>query len=141
MNYKLTNCIPTLEAKDIQETISFYVKKLGFQLISVYPDREHPLWANVKRDNVEVIFKTQKKTSTIGLSGSLYFYPTDVQEAWEALKDIVAVERPIKVNEHGVREFSIRDCNGYMLYFGKVVHETTDNSVVFFFPEQCLCRH
>lgn len=79
------------------------------------------MWANVRRDNVEVIFKTQKKNSVIGLSGSLYFYPTDVQEAWETLKDIVTVERPIKVNEHGVREFSIRDCNGYLLYFGKVV--------------------
>ena len=121
MNYKLTNCIATLEAKDIQETIAFYIKKLGFQLISVYPDREHPLWANMKRDNVEVIFKTQKINSVIGLSGSLYFYPTDVQEAWEALKDVVTVERPIKVNEHGIREFSIRDCNGYLIYFGKLV--------------------
>lgn len=121
MNYKLTNCIPTLETKKLEESIAFYTKKLGFQLISVYPDREHALWANLKRDNVEVIFKKQKKESLIGLSGSLYIYPSDVEEAWNELKDSVPVERPLKVNEYGVREFAIRDCNGYLLYFGKVV--------------------
>jgi len=126
MNYHLTCCIPTLETNDLKETIQFYTKKLGFSLISVYPDAVHPTWASVKRDNVEVMFTThrEKENSSqrnIGLSGSLYFYPTNLQAVWTELKDKVPIEHPIEVTEYGTREFAIRDCNGYIIHFGKVI--------------------
>lgn len=126
MNYKLNCCIPTLEANDLNETIQFYTKKLGFRLINVYPDAEHPRWASVKRDNVEVIFTSPRNQhhpshQHTSFSGSLYFYPTNLQAVWTELKDNVPIEHPIEVTEYGTREFAIRDCNGYIIHFGKAI--------------------
>ena len=38
---------------------------------------------------------------------------------WELLKDKAEVVYPIEDFEYGMREFAIKDCNGYMLQFGQ----------------------
>jgi uncharacterized glyoxalase superfamily protein PhnB len=53
------------------------------------------------------------------LTGSLYFYPDDVDAMWAQLKNSVTVEYPLQTFDYGMREFAIRDCNGYLLQFGQ----------------------
>ena len=48
-----------------------------------------------------------------------YMYPDDVDALWHRLKDKVEVAWPIENMVYGMREFAIRDVDGYTLTFGK----------------------
>lgn len=108
-----------LETLNLTQTIDFYTNKLGFQLIELYPDSHHPTWANIKRENVEIMFTTQTASPKEAVKSSLYLYPTNVDAVWEEIKGIMEIELPIQTFDYGMREFAIRDCNGHLLHFGK----------------------
>ena len=61
-------------------------------------------------------------TTEPSLTGSLYFYPPDLDALWQNLKgrvDGASVAWEPATMEHGMREFGIRDCTGYLLIFGQ----------------------
>lgn len=119
---KLTDIRVMLETRDLRETIKFYTELLGFEVKGLYPDDENPCWANVSNGDVEIMFSSRNAHSTVEdttMTGSLYFNPDNVDEAWERLKDKVTIEYPIENFDYGMREFAIRDCNGYILQFGQ----------------------
>lgn len=124
---KLTNLRVMLETRDLRETIKFYTELLGFVLDGIYPNNKEPCWACVIKDDIVIMFTTRNAHSTVEdttMTGTLYFYPNDVDEAWELLKDKAIVEYPIENFGYGMREFAIRDCNGYLLQFGQGISET-----------------
>jgi len=121
---KLKNVTVMLEAENLKETVEFYTTLLGFKCVSTYPNTGEACWACVVKDAVELMFTSRNAHSTIEkttMTGSLYFYPDDVNTLWEELKDKVIVEYPIENFDYGMREFAVRDCNGYLLQFGQEV--------------------
>lgn len=121
---KLTNVIPMLETANLKQTVEFYSELLGFECLGFFPDAVKPGWVCMKKDDVVLMFISRNAHSKIEqptMTGSLYLYPTNVDEAWEELKDKAAVEYPIENFEYGMREFAIRDCNGYLLQFGQEI--------------------
>ena len=113
-----------LETADLRETIRFYTELLGFTCGDLYPDAENPCWASLYRDQVEIMFISRNAHSVSEnptMTGSLYFNPDKVDEVWQRLKDQTTVEYPIENFDYGMREFAIRDCNGYLLQFGQEV--------------------
>lgn len=123
---KLKHLIPMLETNDLRETINFYTNTLGFSCNSFYPSKENPCWAMLNKDSVEIMFSLRNCHSAIEkpiMTGSLYLYPDDIDEIWETLKDKIAIDYPIENFEYGMREFAIRDCNGYLIQFGQDIGE------------------
>lgn len=121
---RLTNLRPMLEASDLRETIRFYTEVLGFTRQAVYPDAESMIWASLTKDDIDLMFTARNDHSTSAeptLTGSLYFATDSVDEIWEALKDRGALEYPIENFPYGMREFAIRECNGYLLQFGQEI--------------------
>lgn len=57
-------------------------------------------------------------------TGSFYFRATDVDALGESLRDKVTIAYPIENFDYGMREFAIRDMNGYILQFGKEIPES-----------------
>ena len=57
------------------------------------------------------------------LTGSIYLYPEDVEQLWEELSEKADLAYPIETFEYGMREFGIRDNNGYLLQFGQGIEE------------------
>jgi hypothetical protein len=51
--------------------------------------------------------------------GFCTYIPTTLDEAWEALKGKAEVVWPLRDKEHGMREFGIKDCNGYTPIYGQ----------------------
>lgn len=123
---KLNSMTPMLETEDLKRTIEFYRDVLGFECRATFPEDAEPVWASLNKDGVTVMFSIRNAHSTIErptLTGSLYFRPDDVDEAWALLKDRAAVEYPIENFDYGMREFAVRDCNGYLLQFGQEIAE------------------
>jgi uncharacterized glyoxalase superfamily protein PhnB len=58
------------------------------------------------------------------LTGSLYFNSTNVDALWDQLKDRANVVYPLENFYYGMREFAIRDNNGYILQFGQEIADS-----------------
>lgn len=115
-----------LETEDLKATIRFYEELLGFRCEGTFPDADKPGWASLRRDNVWLMFTVRNAHATVAkpmMTGSLYLYPDNVDEMWEHLKDKAAIEYPIENFDYGMREFAIRDCNGYLIQFGQNIQE------------------
>ncbi|MDG5490754.1 VOC family protein [Psychroserpens sp. SPM9] len=110
--------VPTLEVKNMDETIAFYKTHLDFECIS----RESNDWAFVQKDEINIMFSSRfhkdKFPETV-FTGGLYIYVDDVDVVWQILKDKVDICYPLENVEYGMREFAILDCNGYRLHFGQ----------------------
>ena len=115
--------VPLLRVRDLDETIEFYSNVLGFELCWREGDT-----ASLRCGAVGLMVSTG---SNLGdeprLSGTLYFYPDDVEEMWGRLRSRVPVEWPLERMSYGTREFGIRDCNGYILAFAEVDETAGEN--------------
>jgi catechol 2,3-dioxygenase-like lactoylglutathione lyase family enzyme len=114
--------LPCLLVADMRKTLDFYVDVLGFYQTGYYPIESDPIRTEVRRDDVALIFYTE---SVHGLgdrpsqSGLLYFFPESVDKLAAELSGKVPFLWGPEETELGVREFAIRDPNGYVLAFAE----------------------
>ena len=111
--------VPSLHARDLRETIAFYKTKLGFRVTGLHPDDE-PVWCELRRGDIRLMFSRLPDAEEPTLTGALYLWPEDVTALHaELVARGVVVERGPEVMEYGMREFAVRDPNGYLLEFGE----------------------
>ena len=119
---KLESFRPVLAVNNIDATVRFYRDVLGFECANRIDG-----WAALSRDNVEVMISLPNAHEPFEkptLTGSIYFNTTDVDALWEQIKDKVSVVYPIENFFYGMREFAIRDNNGYILQFGQEISDS-----------------
>jgi len=116
---KLTALSPILWTHDLPASIAFYRDLLAFQC-----SNQSDSWACLQKDNVELMLSLpnlHEPFDKIQFTGSFYLRPDDVTALWEQLKDQANVVYPLEDFGHGMREFAIRDNNGYILQFGQEI--------------------
>ncbi len=126
---KLTQLRTMLIANDLDDTIAFYAR-LGFECIGTFGEPE-TTWCQVARDDVRLMFnKGDPEPHDHGdgvlhadvpeMSGSIYIDVDDVDAFFAETQAKVAdaVEWEPTTYPHGMREFAVRDNNGYLLIFG-----------------------
>ena len=119
--------IPSIESNDLAGTIAFYCNVLGFEVVGTYPDPDdgEPVWAMLERDAANLMVSVRnahsREAETL-FTGSLCFYPEDVDQFWASVSvkiDPSRIEWPLETFDYGMREFGIKDPNGYLLRFGQ----------------------
>jgi len=81
-------------------------------------------WAALRKDAVEVMISLPNAHEPFEkptLTGSLYFSSDNVDALWEKIKDKATIVYPIENFYYGMREFAVRDNNGYILQFGQEI--------------------
>lgn len=125
---KLHKLSPILWTKDLQGTILFYEKVLGFKGQSHFPN-----FVSLSRQSVEIMFVVPQdepnecKDPTNKeeffprpiLTGSLFIITEDVDKFWELVKGDATIKSALGDREYQMRDFSILDNNGYELVFGQ----------------------
>lgn len=114
----ITRLNPMLETQNLSKAIAWYRDILGFSLQDHLPDLG---WASMVRGDIRIMLVTRlsrDKHPHPVCTGSYYFYTDEVDLWWNELKDNVTVEYPLDDYSYGMREFAIRDLNGYLLQFG-----------------------
>ena len=109
----------SLLVADMKETISFY-ERLGFRVTGRHDDE----WAEVSRDQATLQFFTAPPQGVADepvLSGTIYFYPTDVSAIAAEWSNVISLEWGPAEMPYGMREFGIKDPNGYFLAFTEPV--------------------
>jgi uncharacterized glyoxalase superfamily protein PhnB len=118
------NMQPMLQVRDIRETVAFYTDVLGFKVEGMFPE-DAPTWAGLYSGNARLGL-TLLDSGEPSFTGQIYMYPDDLDAAWERLKDAVPVVEPPTQRIYGMREFSIRDPNGYLITFGQSTERRED---------------
>src|SRR5215471_17312366 len=119
MTMKLESIRPVLAVNSMQDTIVFYCDILGFECVNRMEG-----WAALRKDSVELMISLPNSHEPFDkptLTGSIYFNVTDVDAFWKQTKDKAQVVYPIENFFYGMREFAIRDNNGYVLQFGQEI--------------------
>jgi len=108
-----------LWTSDLKATVEFYRSVLGFELDQF---NEKWGWCHMHRDSVNLMFAVPNEHEHYEkphATATFYVYIDEVDEIWEQLKDTVEIFYPIDNFEHNMREFAIKDNNGYVLQFGR----------------------
>ena len=113
--------VPALLVNDMPETLAFY-RKLGFAVQGSYPEQGKQTWAEVARDGVALQFHTEPSCGTPAepvCSGTFYFFPESVEALADELRGQFEFAWGPEVMDYGMREFGVRDPNGYYLAFAE----------------------
>lgn len=127
---QFTSVIPNLVAADMARAVAFYRDVLGFELVRSVPDQAPFVFAWLQRGDATVFFndlETVKHdmpglvSGPIGGTFTLYVTMTGVDELWSSVKDRAAVVMPIVTQPYGMREFAIKDSEGYVVMFAQEI--------------------
>lgn len=115
---KLNYLRPMIYTDQMQETLDFYTRILGFTLGEY---NEEWGWASLQLDEVGIMVARPNEHTPFdkpSFTGSLYINTDDVDYWWERLKDKVRLCYDIDNFEYEMREFAFFDNNGYLLQYG-----------------------
>jgi uncharacterized glyoxalase superfamily protein PhnB len=107
--------IPFLPVRDIQETIAYYKNELGF--IDEWFWGDPPTDAGCHRDTLSLLFN-QNPAMADRISGfELVMFVDDVDGVYEEFSNNcnIIIASPLTDEPWGIRDFVIRDINGYLL--------------------------
>ena len=111
--------VPMIHVPDVQATIDWYVS-IGFELLGQNEEDGEPNWASLSLGDSEVMFNEGGRTSTASRREvDLYVRTNRVEDVFKSLKDRVQVVEDLHDTFYGMREFIIRDINGFWITFGQ----------------------
>jgi uncharacterized glyoxalase superfamily protein PhnB len=122
------NLTPNLMVENMDTTISYYRKILNFELLMSNPEQKPFDWAMMQRGNVTLMFQTKKSLGDeladmkeMPVGGSLTFYVDvkNIKNLYEQLKGKADIKKNLHDTFYGMKEFVLRDCNGYMIVFAE----------------------
>jgi uncharacterized glyoxalase superfamily protein PhnB len=111
--------VPILYVADMDESIRFYCGVLGFRCAKRIEG-----WASLERGLAEIMLSLPNEHLPFdkrAFTGSFYFQAEDVDSMREQLREKTTIVYPLENFEYGMREFAIRDINGYILQFGQEI--------------------
>jgi uncharacterized glyoxalase superfamily protein PhnB len=110
---------PMIHVPDVQTTVDWY-KSIGFTVLDVGEVCGEVVFGLVSFGVGRVMFSAGGQPSTSERREvDLYIQVNDVDELHEDLKDRVEVRVGLNDTFYGMREFTIRDLNGFWITFGQ----------------------
>ena len=119
---------------DINKSIAFYRDILKFNVTMSVPEaitQETEIkWVAMKRDQVEIMFQLRKSAikshpefnnQQPGGSLTLYLEMEGIDQLYKEIKDKVTLVQDMHTEFYGMREFSIKDCNNFILTFAEKI--------------------
>ena len=125
---RLTRLRPMLAVRDLPATIRFYVEKLGFNCNSLFGNP--PVWCDLDRDGTGIMFNTPPREcieNDVPLKSKdyqiFYFNSNDLPALHTEFKSRGVQVSDMRVMPYQMKEFDVRDPDGYWLMFGQNTDE------------------
>lgn len=117
----MTDVTPMIHVPDVAATAAWYAR-LGFIVDDMVLDGEETVWARLRLGPSVVMLNCGGRAAAHDRRDvDLYVSVEDVQAQRVALPDGVAVIKDLHLAYHGMREFIVRDPNGFWITFGQWV--------------------
>jgi catechol 2,3-dioxygenase-like lactoylglutathione lyase family enzyme len=111
--------VPMIHVPDVSATVRWYAT-LGFNPIRQNEENGEVNWALLSFGETELMFNAGGKlTSDARREVDLYVHAEGIDEMHARVKDRVQVVEAPYDTFYGMREFIIRDLNGFWLTFGE----------------------
>ena len=143
---KVNTLTPNLAVVDIRKTVQFYCENLGFELVMAVPETQDGIdqqlhedrvyvYAMLNKDNASLMFQridTLKEDislfdkDTIGASVSFYMQGKGIETFYEELKSKNIPISEMRLTWYGIKEFYIKDNNGYILGFAEEMEKSEE---------------
>lgn len=126
----LESLSPNLIVDDVNKTVDYYTSILGFTLIASVPETGMYNWAMSMRDGVTLMFQSLPsiqedlpalKISSKGSMGTLFIKMQGIDSLYQSIKDSADIVVDMRTTFYGMKEFVVRDLNGYFLAFAEEV--------------------
>ena len=112
-----------IHVPDVRATADWYTS-IGFKLVRYNEEDGEINWALLSLDQSEIMFSIGGKPSTAHRREfDLYIHTDNLQALHAALKGRVQVVEELHETFYGMREFIIRDFNGFWITFGQPIAE------------------
>lgn len=111
--------VPMIHVPDVSATVTWY-NSIGFTVVRRNEEDDETNWAKLSFGNSEVMLNAGGKPSTEHRREvDLYITIDNVDDLYRRLKDQVQVVKGPYDAFYGMREFIIRDNNGFWVTFGQ----------------------
>jgi uncharacterized glyoxalase superfamily protein PhnB len=115
---------PIIRVPDVGAAIEWY-QSVGFELVRTNEDDGKVDWALLSFGDGQVMFNAGGSVSSAPRREvDLYINTDDVEGLYETLKGRVHVHKGIHDTFYGMREFIVRDVNGFWVTFGQSLQAT-----------------
>lgn len=120
--------------ENVSDTINFYRTIFEFELVSSVPgEGEEYQWGCVEKDGIQLMFQSRKSLSKeipyfteLPIAASLTFFikVSGIYELYQRLKVSLEVVSDLHTTTYGMREFAVRDLNGYVIVCAEEVSDS-----------------
>ena len=115
--------VPMMHVPDVSATVDWYAS-IGFKLVRQNEEDGEINWAALTFGNSELMFNSGGKPSTDHRREvDLYIHAANVDDLYRRLRERVQVVETVHDTFYGMREFIIRDFNGFWITFGEPVRK------------------
>src|SRR6267143_1884181 len=113
--------VPMIHVPDVRATVDWYTS-IGFTLVRQGEEDGELVWAKLIFGNSELMLDAGGKPSTAQRREvDLYITTNHADELYRRLKDRVQVVEDVHDTFYGMREFILRDMNGFWVTFGQPI--------------------
>jgi len=125
----IKSLIPSLLVENIEKTVEYYTKTLGFSLVT-----KTPYWAHVSSGNADLYFTLKEnvysflpemKEKDMGGTFTLYISVKEIELYYNRIREKITISIPLHTTPYGMKEFQVKDINGYILDFGEQTESTS----------------
>jgi hypothetical protein len=119
MKSKLSHQATILPVSNVEYSIAYYTKKLGF--ICTFKWEKPASYAVLKRDGITINLNLQEEQNDIG-HASIYIFCHDIKSLYKEYKsNDVVFEEKLNSTDYGMNEFAVKDLDNNRLIFGQGV--------------------
>ena len=110
-----------IHVPDVAATAKWYAS-IGFQLVGQNEEDGEINWAKLSYENSELMLNAGGKSSPDWRREvDLYITSDSVDQLYQQLKDRVQIVEEVHDTFYGMREFIVRDINGFWITFGQPI--------------------
>lgn len=113
---KFRKLVPMLQTKDMDRTVAWYQTVLELERTGKADG-----WCRLSRDGVSIMFMNDAHLGEPHATATQYFTVDDVDALWDRVKGHCQAEWGPEDFSYGLREFAVKDPNGYLLSFGSPI--------------------
>lgn len=125
---KITNIRPMLAVVDLPRTIAFYRDKLGFSCKGMFGNP--PVWCELERDGQTIMFNApprdcvERDLPRKAKDYQIFYINTDnITALYAEFQSRGLAVSALRVMPYHMKEFDLRDPDGYWLMFGQETDE------------------
>ncbi|HEX6186456.1 MAG TPA: VOC family protein [Pyrinomonadaceae bacterium] len=126
---EISGISPFFIVSHVPSSLSFYRDKLGFEIAFEGPEPDDIFFGIVRRGGAQILLKdvgvapvpnyTRDVKKGIARCDAFVIVPDPDALAAEFASRNVEFFAPLKDTHEGLRGFEVKDCDGYLLFFGR----------------------